>query len=209
VYRPEYFARCVEALDRDPGAVLAYPRTIVIDETGAKTSEYIPDWDLRSPEPYERLRIVIPRIGNFNADAETGVIRLEAMRRTRLLPRYYGGDKRLLGELSLLGTFIEVPEYLMLRRIHRGASSQNHPYRARVGSNSTAWTVEFFKGSARMAFLPSWSLLWDHVVTAWSSKLSLLQKLRITGFVVRVCRWNQGVLFSELSYMARSLLHRA
>ena len=28
---PAYLARCVDALDRDPGAVLAFPRTIVID----------------------------------------------------------------------------------------------------------------------------------------------------------------------------------
>ncbi len=53
-----------------------------------------------------------------------GVIRRAALLRTRLLPRYPGGDYVLLGELCLLGSFVEVPHVLFLRRIHSAASSQ-------------------------------------------------------------------------------------
>jgi glycosyltransferase involved in cell wall biosynthesis len=208
IYRPEFLSRCVAALDADPDAVLAYPRTIVIDEAGTPVSEYAPDWDLRSPDPFERLRTVIPRIGNFNADAVSGVVRTQALRSTRLLPRYYGGDKALLGELCLRGKFLEVPEYLLLRRMHRAASSQNHPYRTRADASSAAWTTEFFKGSALTTLLPSWSLLRDHLSSTWTSQLPLVQKLRLSTLIARTCRWNQRVLLEELRTLARALLRR-
>ena len=53
-----------------------------------------------------------------------GVVRRAALLRTRLLPRYPGGDYVLLGELCLLGSFVEVPQVIFLRRIHPAASSQ-------------------------------------------------------------------------------------
>ena len=34
VCRPNYLARCVEVLDRDPTVVLAYPRTQFVDAAG-------------------------------------------------------------------------------------------------------------------------------------------------------------------------------
>ena len=57
------------------------------------------------------------------------MIRTDALRKTRLFPRYQGGDKRPLGELSLYGKFVEVPEFLLLRRFHEEASSRNNPHR--------------------------------------------------------------------------------
>ena len=43
--------------------------------------------------------------------------------RTRLHGGYYGSDKVLLAELSLLGRFHLLPEVLLLRRCHRNQSS--------------------------------------------------------------------------------------
>src|SRR5262249_49837857 len=37
---PQYLAKCVELLDRDPGVVVAYPSTLVIDENGRPLEEY-------------------------------------------------------------------------------------------------------------------------------------------------------------------------
>jgi glycosyltransferase involved in cell wall biosynthesis len=209
VYRPQFLARCVEALGSDRDAVLAYPRTIAVDEGGQELYRYSPGWELRFDVPQERLRVVILKGGHWiNADAVSGVIRTEALRRTRLLPRYQGGDKRPLGELSLMGKFLEVPEYLLLRRFHRRASSRNNPHATQYDRRATEWMTEFFKGSAFSVALPSWSLMWDHLVTAWSSQLSLAQKLRMSGVVVRACRWHQSYLVEELRNARRIALLR-
>jgi glycosyltransferase involved in cell wall biosynthesis len=199
LYHPEYLVRCLAELEKDPAAVLAYPKTVLIDADGKAIRQYDPEWELRSDAPYERMRTVILRGGHWvNADAVSGVVRLEALRRTRLLPRYQGGDKRPLGELSLMGKFIEIPEYLLLRRIHGGASSQNNPQAARYDGRSVRWMTEFFKGSLLTTCLPSWSLLWDHLRTVWSSQLPFAQKLGLTGVVGRACRWHRTFLIEEL-----------
>ena len=46
-----------------------------------------------------------------------GVIRREALLKTRLLPNFAGSDRVMLGELALLGRFKSSPEPLFLRRL--------------------------------------------------------------------------------------------
>ena len=71
-----------------------------------------PGFDLRSPDAAERLRYVIH--ANSWVNAIFGVIRTEALAKTRLLPGYPGGDYPLLGELALLGKFVEIPKIVEL-----------------------------------------------------------------------------------------------
>jgi hypothetical protein len=49
-------------------------------------------------------------------------MRSEALRRTRLHGSFPSSDYVLLAELALVGAFLEVPEYLFLRRDHADAS---------------------------------------------------------------------------------------
>jgi hypothetical protein len=144
----------------------------------------------------------------INADAVSGVIRADALRNTRLLPRYQGGDKRPLGELSLMGKFVEVPEYLLLRRFHQHASSRNNPHTTRYDRRSMQWMTEFFKASAVSIALPTWSLMGDHLRTVWSSRLFFAQKLRLSGVVARACRWHQSYLVEELRNARRLAFSR-
>src|SRR5262249_35001009 len=121
--RPEFLARCAAVLENDPTVVLAYPKASFIDAKGFPIEESDPGWDLRSDSVVERLRYVISSCHWVNA--HYGLIRRQALAATRLFPTYVGGDYRLLAELSLLGKFLEIPDYLLMRRIHPAASSQN------------------------------------------------------------------------------------
>jgi glycosyltransferase involved in cell wall biosynthesis len=206
---PTYLARCVEALDRHPDAVLAYPRSIVIDAEGKRLYDYSPEWEILSDLPAERLRQVILKGGHWiNADSLAGVIRTQALRRTRLFPRYQGGDKRPLGELSLQGKFVEVPEYLLLRRFHEGASSRNNPHSAKYDRRSVEWMTEFFKGSTMSTLLPSWCLLLDHLRTVWASRLPVPRKLELTTSVARAASWHRAYLLAELKSLGTLLRPR-
>jgi hypothetical protein len=56
------------------------------------------------------------------APAQFGLIRTEALRKTRLIGPFYASDYVLLAELALLGEIWEVPEVLFQIRLHPGTS---------------------------------------------------------------------------------------
>lgn len=121
---PSHLRRCVETLDAaPPDVVLCYPRTLIIDGEGQLVGPYEDALDLREAEPHRRLRHFIWQWSLCNAPF--GLMRTEALRKTRLIQRYIGSDITLLGELALLGRFYEVPEALFYRRIHTRSSRQN------------------------------------------------------------------------------------
>jgi glycosyltransferase involved in cell wall biosynthesis len=195
---PRYLERCVEMLDANPDVVLAYPRTRFIDTNGAPLEIEDPGWDLRSAVAPERLRFVI--YSGHWCNAFVGLIRRDALAKTRLMPSYPGGDFRVLGELSVLGKFAEVPEYLFQRRLHPRSSSQH--------TQDLSWQVEYWTGSGRHIRLPFWSLGFDHARTIVSSPFSLPQKLSLAGSLLRAMYWGRPRLTGELKAGARLLCTR-
>ena len=67
-----------------------------------------------------RLRAAMPNYGLCNP--VFGLMRLDAVRRTRLIGSYNASDTVFLGEMCLLGEFREIHEPLFLRRYHSGMS---------------------------------------------------------------------------------------
>lgn len=200
VCKPELVERCIEQLDRDPGIVLASVRTVFMDEAGVPIRNLDPGWDLRSENVCERFKAVVYAGGHWvNADALAGVVRLDALRRTTLMPRYQGGDKRTIAELSLMGRFYEVPEYLYLRRLHPSSSGQHNPEYAKDRAKSIEWMTEFFKASKMHITLPTVTLLLDHLRVVARSSLSLREKASLFGAVGRFANWKRNLLLRELS----------
>ena len=124
----EYLAQCVTALDADrSGAVLAYPKTMRIDETGQPIGVY--DRAIRRGEasPASRLAAMI---GPGDEAASMihmcfpvfGLIRRDVLKHTSLIANMPRSDKLLLIELALRGPFIEIPQPLFLRREHDAGS---------------------------------------------------------------------------------------
>ncbi len=118
--------RCVEALDRAPAdVVLVYPRAIFIDARGGYLA---PDTDVlatASALPVRRLTHLVSHVNMVNA--LFGVIRTDALRRTRLLDSFVGADYVLLGELALLGNLEEIDDVLFYRRLHPEMSRKANP----------------------------------------------------------------------------------
>jgi len=119
--RPDFIAECVAALDAAPSAVLSYPSTVVIDGAGSVITNYRDGLHLPSLDAAERLRTYLKM--NFlrqqgMCNPIFGVVRLDALRRTRLIQNFIGSDRILLAHLTLLGGIIELPSYLFERRVH-------------------------------------------------------------------------------------------
>jgi glycosyltransferase involved in cell wall biosynthesis len=113
---PEFLDRCVEILDGSPGTVLCYPKTIIVDGNGRAVRKYKDGLDLRQERPCERLARFLSVVNLANA--VFGLIRSDALRKTRLIGPYAGSDYILLMELCLQGKFSEIQEHLFFRRDH-------------------------------------------------------------------------------------------
>ncbi len=126
---PTFLERCVEALDCEPMAVLAYPLARSIDERGNVHHSYegvVEDtsWPV---EPVDRFRQLVDGFVNDSGVSAApyvfGLIRSDALRQTRLIGNFISSDLNLLAELALIGRFIVVPEHLSFIRSHPGSSS--------------------------------------------------------------------------------------
>jgi len=194
IHEPEYLARCLEVLERDPSVVLAYGKTRFIDENGGPLSNTDPGFDLRSDAAPERLRYVI--YAEHWVNAIFGLIRKEVLAKTSLLPSYPGADYALLGELAVRGKFFEVHEPLLLRRLHPAASSQN--------TSDPSWRVRFWTGGGGRS-MPFWSRSRDHWITIMRSGLTPLEKISLGGSLVRSMVSRRRHLAGELTAVS---LHR-
>jgi glycosyltransferase involved in cell wall biosynthesis len=123
---PSYVRRCVDALEvAGEAAVLAYPKTLVIDADGAVVGDFEDDMDLRETSPHRRLAHLLSVRTDYHP--VFGLIRAGALRQSRRIGAYPGSDVVLLTELAIMGQFVEVPERLFLRRIHEKTSMNANP----------------------------------------------------------------------------------
>lgn len=133
---PDFLAQAVRILDQRDDAVLAHSELRLIDDDGETI-------------PWRVDRKIIDRNGNRHHDREPshlgeaaspsvrfdevmrkmnwcmalfGVIRTQALKRTNLLGGYYEADRVLLGELALLGPFVQLDQPLIVKRCHAGVS---------------------------------------------------------------------------------------
>jgi glycosyltransferase involved in cell wall biosynthesis len=113
---PGLLSACVAALDANPGAVLAFPSTVLIDGEGAEIGPWEDQLDLRQPGAAAR---VAGYARKWNICNEVfGLVRTGVLRQTRLFGPFLSSDVRMLHELALRGEFVQLPERLFYRRMH-------------------------------------------------------------------------------------------
>ena len=182
---PDYLARCVEALDRDPSIVLVYPKTLIIDEKGTPIDGYDfhPGTDTGDAAcRFEKLVLVNHR--QHRAVEIFGLMRASALRTTPLEGKYARGDSVLLARMALLGRFVELPERLFLSRHHTGQSMQQLPSRLRDAYGRNRFTRVLGTGplpppewwdsslAGRITF-PEWRLLREYVTSIGAAQPEL------------------------------------
>lgn len=124
--RPTHLERCCAVLDSDPGCVLVYPQTVVIDQSGKEAGTYsdflaTPDGD--PVAQFEHWMLGRP-IGMCNPIF--GLFRARVIRETGLFGSFIACDRVFLGRIALAGRVRCIPEPLFQRRWHPGVSTQAH-----------------------------------------------------------------------------------
>jgi glycosyltransferase involved in cell wall biosynthesis len=114
VWHPRWLDELVEAFERNPDAVLAYPHSVRIDEEGRT---------LRDPRDFstqgmtDRRERFVHAFRHMSAgNMVYGLFRAEALERAGVYRLVPGPDRLLMTELALQGEFVQVPELLWYRR---------------------------------------------------------------------------------------------
>jgi glycosyltransferase involved in cell wall biosynthesis len=173
---PTFLRRCVELLD-DEQAVLAWPRTLLIDAAGAAMGELDDDGlEGREADPIARLDRLLRNRMEWHP--VFGVIRTPVLRQTRGIGSFVMADVALLAELSLRGQFHQVPERLFHRRYHeRRSIAANPSFRAHA-----AW---YQPDRRNRPVLPNVRLVRELLVRAAEAPLSKRDRARATVAVMR------------------------
>ena len=199
LFAPESLARCVEVLERDPSVVLTYPRARLIDASG----DIIGDYDdsglhLVSDRASQRFVQVCLKIRLVHV--YFGLVRASALRKTRLVRRFPGGDIPLVAELALYGKFWEIPEVLFSRRFHAHDSR---------GSTEAQRQKLFDPQRRGRPSLQAWSTLRAHLDSVRRAPVSPREKLALTLFLTKTVIWSRAKLAQEASIALRQLTGRA
>jgi hypothetical protein len=154
VWHPRWLAKVVEALDRDPEVVMAYPLSIGINDDGDVVKE---SWEFDTdgvPDMRRRAALVCDDMSA--GDMVYSLFRADALERCGVYRPVLLPDRLLLNQLALHGQFKQVPEALWFRR-----------FSATVKPSYARQRASFFPDGAPLySFLP-WTV--QHgAAAAWS-----------------------------------------
>jgi glycosyltransferase involved in cell wall biosynthesis len=186
---PTFIERCVAALESDPKAVLACPRSALFVESMEDAAPYDRDLELLQNDPADRFIGMHASMGLNNSF--NGVIRRDALLRVSPMGSYIGADIVLMAELALLGKFLLLDERLFFRRMSPEAATRLKSHReverhlvpsARGPLKWQEWRFQFARLRAcRHAKFPS---------SAW---------LRAVSYSLRSFVWARRELLGEIT----------
>lgn len=177
LWAPEYVERCVEVLCQNSEIIVCYAATQEIDENGDIARRFAISPHLGSPKPHERFGAswrYPPQIPVF------GVMRTNALMKTRLLGNFSSSDRVLVGHLALLGPFYGIEDYLFFYRRHRQQSTGGQ-YSGR--HSLIEWYDPLKRGELTF---PHWRLLYEHLVSIKRVPLSIVERI---ACYVSMLRW--------------------
>jgi glycosyltransferase involved in cell wall biosynthesis len=195
VIEPTFLQRCVEALDADPSAVLAYPRAKFIDQNGKYFKDYPIKLATDSNVPSVRFRAIANADHRITHNLEIfGLMRRSA---SDLIPQqgtYAASDRVFLARLTLYGRFVEVPEVLFLSRDHPGQSIHTLPrymqkkksLLSRFVGHGQLPPAEWFdpKYAGKITF-PEWRLVGEYLSSTKYGWLNFRERSMCIASVVR------------------------
>jgi glycosyltransferase involved in cell wall biosynthesis len=187
VVPPQMLERCVAVLRARPDVALCYGNTALIDNAGTVFGTQLDDPEVLDASASTRfIRILNELICN---NAQSGLIRMSALRRTRFERNYLDGDMVLMAELALYGGYRKLDEILLHRRQDRGAFSMMLPDAERQ-QLLTARRPQ--RGSP---------LVKRHADRVWSvlrARIPFGEKRRALSYALRSIYWDRGNIARSL-----------
>ena len=191
VIRPGYLAATVAALEADDEVVVAHCQTEVIDADGNTLAcDIDPLGGRTSGRRVERFRWALRDLFCYDI---YGLMRRDALDKTRLMVDFRGGDKTLLVEMALLGRYWRADAPLFARRVHANMSGAMTGAQKRAQSAFSGRMPYRFK-----AFVHYFQMLRRHGVSGVGS---LAFKLEILKMGLAYPRWYKLVVPGPSNYL--------
>ena len=211
---PNFLRRCVEALESDPGCVVAYPKTKEVDENGTFIKNYVTPIKTDSKDPVVRFREILMTSGGMCYQI-FGVMRMSALRQIPPQGSYVNADGVLLARMALLGRFHEIPEYLFISRRHSAQSAATLPVRLKqprrfrlTNRYSTLPCPEWWDpAKTRALTFPEFRRLLEYFLSIYRAPLGAGQKLRCYCLLLPWIRWNTTGMLKDLLVAADQVLY--
>lgn len=185
----EFLREAVAVLDAQPDVVLCYPKTQLIDADGKRIEDYDDNLELASDSPRQRFRDLYSRIGLCNA--HLGLLRRDAMLKTRLIAGYQASDVEFLAEMALIGKFHVLPNVRFYRRFHAASSSW-------ARDDATHQAAYYAPNAKGMSAVGTWKRFGFQLGLIARSPASPADKLALSIDVLRRMRYDRGILMREL-----------
>jgi glycosyltransferase involved in cell wall biosynthesis len=190
---PEFLAQCVERLERDSELVLVAPRTRLFEAELERATNYTGDIACMQPSPADRFIHAGTNLALNNV--MNGVVRYDALRRTRLIEHYPGADNVLVGHLALLGKIALLEERLFYRRMDAATATRM--------MSEAAVLRHHYPDDTWRSRLPSWRLTLGWLRVALTAPVSVSEKRRAIGWVLRMAYWKRAHMARDLRDLLR------
>jgi len=186
---PEMLADALPVMEGDPSIVVCYPQTVIVDGDGVEQDRYYDNLHLMQDDPAERFLQLIDNIHLVNH--HLGLLRTDAVRRTRLFGKHVSADIGFLAELSLYGKFYEVRKPQFFRRFHEDSSSWKR-------GDQDQEARRFHAANVRRVPFQSWRYHGTFSRAVLRSPLSVGKKIKLLGRLSQVMYWDGRSLYEDL-----------
>lgn len=190
VCEPGFIEACVDALDENPEAVLAFTDAkLVRDDFWGNLRLHKHSQRTESMSASIRFSDMIADFQGFQV---FGCIRTEVLRRIRGFGPWKAADRLFIAELSLQGPFARVEEFFFVYRLHaqQSISMVNEPEQYQ-----NWWTGKRAIGSP---IYPHWRLLSELAGMVKRAPVSVAERFRCYRQVISWVNWNRKALWQEL-----------
>lgn len=188
-WHPEFLREAVAVLDAQPDVVLCYPKTQLIDAEGRKIEDYEDNLELDAESARKRFRDLYSLIGLCNA--HLGLLRRDAMLKTRLIAGHLASDVDFLAEMALIGKFHVLPDVRFYRRFHAASSS----WARGDAKHQAAYYAPKAKG---LSAVGTWKRFGFQLGLIARSPATPADKLALSIDILRRMRYDRGILLREL-----------
>lgn len=185
---PDMLARCFAAMEAESDIVLCYGQTCLVDQETGELTEYTGNIEIMEDRPHERFSKLCGSLKLNNAYG--GLIRTNALHRTKLNRFYSGGDIILMAELALMGRFRLLPQTLLYRRMGRETSSNE------LSASDLAVFLDPQK--THNLDLLHFSTHLGYLGAVLRAPINPLEKLKTLALVCRHAAWDRENLLAEL-----------
>jgi glycosyltransferase involved in cell wall biosynthesis len=187
---PTFLEKCVEALEKNKDAVLAYPRTRLFSSNIENYFDYPESLNATQKSPEERMLYVMDNLRLNNI--MNGVFVSDVLRKTPLIIPFLASDSCLMIEVALYGKILEVPGYLFYRQMDEESSTSMQ--------GDEAIREHYHPGTKKAMRFQNWRVFLYYFQAMHRTDLATSDKLSIAKEVVRRMVWHRERLYRDFLF---------